>query len=167
MFRRARVQGVHVPSPERQYQVANGVDVDEPQQSTLYVSVDGEAARFTVSGPLKQSLVDVSSWVTSTVQRADQLGRTLLDVRRSGTLIMIFYVALMETHLEASVYDVLCTCSAIPTRYQVQYCQSVTKRRMLDLWRWSLLARNAAESMGFPPVPRFQAFGTLPATRRH
>jgi hypothetical protein len=137
-----------VPIPERQYQVASGVGVDEPRPSTQYVPVDEGAASFTVSGPLTQSLDDVRSWVTSTVQRADQFDRTLLDARRSGTLILMFYVALVETKLEASVYDVLCACSAIPTRYQVQYNQSVTKRRMLDLWRWSL-ELNAAESMGF------------------
>jgi hypothetical protein len=93
-------------------------------------------------------LYDVRYWVTSIVQRADQLDRTLLDVMRSGTLILMFYMALVETKLEASVYAVLCACSAIPTRYQVQYNQSVTKRRMIDLWKWSL-ALSAAESMGF------------------
>jgi hypothetical protein len=63
--------------------------VDEPRPPTPAVPVEEEAARFTVSGPLIQSLDDVRSWVTSIVQRADQLDRTLLDVRRSGTLIMI------------------------------------------------------------------------------
>jgi hypothetical protein len=59
-----------VPSPERQYQVANGVGVDEPRPSTPSVPVEEEAARFTVSGLLTHSSDDVRSWspVSSNVQ---------------------------------------------------------------------------------------------------
>ena len=69
-----------VSIPECQYPVIKGVGVDEPRPPTPSVPVEEEAARFTVSGPLTQSLDDVRFWATSIVQRADQLDRTLLDV---------------------------------------------------------------------------------------
>jgi hypothetical protein len=145
---KSSTRNVAVSIPEHHQPVIDGACAVDTRQSPQSVSVEEEAVRFTVSGPLTQSLDDVRSWVTGIVQRADQLDRTLLDTRRSGTLITMFYVALVENTLESPVYDVLCACSTIPTRYQVQYNQSVTKRRMLDLWKWSL-ALNAAESMGF------------------
>jgi hypothetical protein len=64
---KASTHAMVVSIPECQYQVANGVGVDEPRPSTPSVPVDEEAARFTVSGPLTHSLDDVRSWVRSVV----------------------------------------------------------------------------------------------------